>query len=344
MAKRIAKQKLLRIGYIVVLLWPCFEVACWIIGARPFKQEAYEIVSEPENCIIADSLQGFALRPGAYTVRINKGLSYKVRHNSFGRRSMPDAQDSIRKGTLSFFGCSYTYGMGVNDHETFPSLVAEQFPALKIENHAVPGFGTVQGLLQLKAMIEDGKAPDVVVFCYAGFHDQRNSMSPYYRRDLRLGYLSSSELIQEEMGSSRFPYATMQESNTNVKHLYWNDVGVWERLRMHLASVNLVLSVKEQIAEQSLPMKEVTQMLFCELKTLCDENNIEILVFGVMSNGYTKHTLEELTMHGIPTLCTEVELSDPKFNNMPFDSHPNDTAHELMATELQGFLSVHIAK
>jgi len=344
MAERSAKQKFLRVGYIVVLLWPCFEAACWIIGARPFRQDTYEILSEPQNCIAADSLYGFGLEPGRYAVHINKGLTYTVTHDSTGKREVSRTQSSNDIGVVSFFGCSYTYGMGVNDHETFTSLVARQLPAWHIKNHAVPGFGTVQGLDQLKSMIEEGNAPDIAVFCYAGFHDQRNSMSPYYQRDLRLGYLSSSASVRENMSDSRFPYALLDHGTTSRHYLLWSEGGFWERLRMQLASVNIVLSVREQIVEQSLPMKAVTQSLFHELKDLCDANHIRVFVFGVMSNAYTRETLKELEMQGMPTYCTEVEVAHPHFNNMPFDSHPNAKAHAQMALELQSFLSPYTAK
>lgn len=73
---------------------------------------------------------------------------------------------------IAVFGCSQTFGAGVEDDETYAALVAD---ALDVEvlNFGVHGFGTDQQLLYFE---RDGVqyAPDVVVLGFASYHVERN--------------------------------------------------------------------------------------------------------------------------------------------------------------------------
>ncbi len=59
-----------------------------------------------------------------------------------GKRATPLVNNP--KYYAAFLGCSYAYGMGVRDNETFIWKIAEQLPYVQCDNYGVSGYGTQQ--------------------------------------------------------------------------------------------------------------------------------------------------------------------------------------------------------
>ena len=66
------------------------------------------------------------------------------------RRITPVEDGDERDNAILFFGCSVTYGMGVNDNETLPYYVGEFAPNFQPYNYAVGGWGPQQTLVLLR--------------------------------------------------------------------------------------------------------------------------------------------------------------------------------------------------
>ncbi len=69
----------------------------------------------------------------------------KFSTDDHGRRVTPQLGNDQTKSVL-FFGCSFTFGRGLNDNETLPAYFAKLVPDLKVYNYAVPGAGPQQML------------------------------------------------------------------------------------------------------------------------------------------------------------------------------------------------------
>ncbi|MCA8943294.1 MAG: hypothetical protein KDB80_12095 [Planctomycetes bacterium] len=78
------------------------------------------------------------------------------------------------KPEIHVYGCSFCFGDGISDEETLPWKLQESFPSYRVRNLAQCGFGTVQGLLQLRRSIELGHPPAVAIFVHNPFHMFRN--------------------------------------------------------------------------------------------------------------------------------------------------------------------------
>ena len=65
---------------------------------------------------------GLSLNPGKFNVTINKKQKYNVTHTSDSLRTTGSNSD-IAKINIQLHGCSFTYGMGVNDEETYPFIL-----------------------------------------------------------------------------------------------------------------------------------------------------------------------------------------------------------------------------
>jgi hypothetical protein len=116
-------------------------------------------------------------------------LGWRVRPNVRMRSVKPGSYDAmvsttpdgLRGGTTSgpgrpriaIFGCSQTFGEGVDDADTYAARLARALPQAEVLNFGVHGYGTDQMLLRYE---RDGspRKPDVVALAFAGFHVARN--------------------------------------------------------------------------------------------------------------------------------------------------------------------------
>lgn len=105
-----------------------------------------------------------------YEVRITTSLySFLHKTNSHGLRQDKESQDKDSKILrVAFLGDSMTYGLGVENNETFPSLLDS--PSFETLNFGVIGYGPYEE----KELFEDfvvNFAPDVTVLCFLTGND-----------------------------------------------------------------------------------------------------------------------------------------------------------------------------
>ncbi len=79
------------------------------------------------------------------------------------RVSRPEL-DKKGKHHTAFFGCSYTFGEGINDDETMVYKLNDKYPNEVFDNYGVSGYGTVQSLIVMQDVLEQNKY-DLIVYC-----------------------------------------------------------------------------------------------------------------------------------------------------------------------------------
>lgn len=321
---------------IVMLL--LLEGSLRILGYRPYRTEKFSQQSDPEFWITPDSSLGFALNPGSFEVRVNKDLVFQTTHNNQGQRQLPQAAPGIYR--LGFFGCSFTYGWGVDNNSNYPALLKENFPLIAISNHAVPGYGLVQGYLQLEAMIEGDENIDLAIFGYMPFHDARNAGSNSFRLGILQGYANSNPEIVERFGPARFPYAEMNQGQIQIAYLNWNERYHHWPLRKQSALINLVQSSKEAREEDPESNRKKTLALLEATQALCEANEIEFVVCCLSSDAESEKAAKEISQLGIEVWQSPIDLTKENWTFHPVDDHPNSEAHE----ELAVYLKPKIAK
>ena len=99
-----------------------------------------------------------------------------------GRRKQPPATGR----TILFLGDSCTFGIPVNDAESFPALVQQHLPGVRTVNAGVPGYTAYQGRVLLESL---SQAPAIVVITF--WPNDRGSWD-------RLSDLEHAELIAAE--------------------------------------------------------------------------------------------------------------------------------------------------
>jgi hypothetical protein len=123
--------------------------------------------------------------PGQHGVRRFPGVfTYRYSNNSLGWRGRREYQ--LQKQTryrVLFLGDSFTYGIGVNDGQTFPARVEKELKAdrlsVEVMNAGCPGKGTDYEL-KLFQTVGYKFHPDLTVLCFFCNDFQDNARGEYY--------------------------------------------------------------------------------------------------------------------------------------------------------------------
>ncbi len=319
--------------YYPILTFVCFELALLILGYRRYQTVDYQVDMQPAYAYLADDSLGIALKPGNYSIVLNNAVHFDAIHTTENRRFTPGATPDSNKAKVTFLGCSFTYGYGVNDNETFAANIQENHPEWQLENQGVIGYGTVQSLLQLEKIILEGET-DAVLLNFSSFHFMRNSLSQTYRKNLKLGYAHSSESVDTVMADAKFPYINScdcepQFANWSNMHENWYG-------REYLASINWFQTMSEQYKDAKLDEVALTTCLFEKMQKMCKQANIK---FGLVC---LDQTAETKTLHAnlpsLPWLDVKFDFEDDTQTFAPHDSHPNAIGHLTIATKIDPFL------
>lgn len=86
--------------------------------------------------------------------RDHLGLVYDfhVSRDEFGFRTVPQSQKAPKTNHLVIGGCSFAFGIGVNDHETMAAQLAKKFPNTHTVNLGIPGGGPSNSLWQWESL------------------------------------------------------------------------------------------------------------------------------------------------------------------------------------------------
>ncbi|HOC74144.1 MAG TPA: hypothetical protein PKL54_15120, partial [Candidatus Hydrogenedentes bacterium] len=145
------------------------------------------LVQDGEGTILGESALSWELTPNG-TVRCiakwGETLIYDVRGrtDAAGRRLTPcTAEKGDDAPVAAFFGCSMTFGQGVEDDETLPARFCAHAPDWQAVNYGVYGYGPQHMWLQIcknGALREFSGRRGVVVYSFIDHHLERLVGSP----------------------------------------------------------------------------------------------------------------------------------------------------------------------
>ncbi|MGP0076810.1 MAG: hypothetical protein ACLPWF_33265 [Bryobacteraceae bacterium] len=228
-------------------------------------------------------------------------------------------QPATGEKTLAAFGCSFTYGIAVEDGETFCSLLQGMFPTWRVENHGVPGYGQSRNLIQLERYTQWNK-PELVTFCWIRHHLFRNVA------DINLVKLTTENMM-------------------------WSSTGEFPELRLPRATLDTNGAL--QMRSVRVPRKELLGIDFSDFATdqhyadqvcfrLFERANSIVTGYGgnffvtVLRPQLSEWLAGRLAETGIPVL--DASLSGDEYLCLPDDTHPNALAHRLYAERLRDYL------
>ena len=169
------------VAYCAVVFGLLFLVAEGLVrwrGAAPWDPQPAALRVDPGGRLYqTDPELGYRMLPGRYTVRFPTGFGFDVPHGEDSLRIVREPARPTPAGApeLWIFGCSFSYGWGVDDSAVYAWQVQQMLPDWAVVNFSVNGYGTLQSLRQLERGLAEREAPAVVVLAYAAFHDERNT-------------------------------------------------------------------------------------------------------------------------------------------------------------------------
>lgn len=154
------------------------QIWSWVSGAGGGQLKKFESRNEwLDNFTTAHERYGQAGLPGASAQHVKHAFDVTYHLDADGYRVMP--QPARPEYQLALVGCSYAFGHGVEDDETFPALLATQaWRQCRVRNHSLPGWGTVQACLQVEDLLASPDPPQCIAYAWITHHLHRN----YLRR------------------------------------------------------------------------------------------------------------------------------------------------------------------
>jgi len=205
------------------------------------------------------------------------------------------------------FGCSFAWGEGVDDDETFPWLIAEQLPAFSVVNFAGPGYGTTHALIRLREALEEENRAVIAVLAHGSFHGERNVLSPQWR------WIMNLSLSAEGVWGPPIAYPAARLSTDGKLVLEEQFLGgIWSGLvgkSAFLNTIRLWLVLKSPaMARSRSEAPIVSRALLKEFAEQCSRHGVTCLIAGLIQDEVTREDLAFCERIGVPALDISVTL------------------------------------
>jgi len=326
--------RLLALSLGLVIAMALGEIIARLAGFHPWKPEPFDIEVTPGGQFFkTHKLLGYTTLPGQFQLTLPEGYHFEVTHDRTGLRlTAPQAAHADTLPQVWVFGGSYTHGWSVNDAETYLWHVQEALLAYHILNFGVPGYGTLQSLLQFKARLGTSQKPEAVLLAYASFHHERNVSARSWRKTLapynRLGplhhpFAEMTDAGELHIGHKRLDYRPFPFMDCSaLSHKLEQDYNLWQL--------------------KNLQSRAVTEALIRQFARQCEAQAIPFALVILITDPVTEAMERFCEAQGIPTVNITVDTRLPQNTNLPHDSHPSARAHGQYAEQLTTFLRIFL--
>lgn len=233
--------------------------------------------------------------PNMVARQVHRDFSVTYRLDAEGWRRLPAPPPRSARGEVWILGCSFTFGAGVEDHETYAyQLASEAWPTTRVRSFAFSGWGTTNAYLVLKDYLSRGLRPDVVLYGWISHHRERN-----YLRQSWFGPNNAQLVPHFEAEEGRLRWLGFEENAAAS----WPD--------------GPALDEKEFA---------VTEALIREMVRLCKEHGIPfvLVVLQNLEDRVTRNLAGEPGLH----ILDVSRMSNVVY---PRDGHPMATWHQAIA-------------
>ncbi len=276
-----------------------------------------------------DKLLGYRLHADTYVTSkkyYGNDVVYDVAYTigNDGLRVSPLANSERLMGSVLFFGCSFTFGIGVNDDETLPYQVGRLSKGLyRIYNFGVGGYGPHQMLSAIEHRIVEHLTvgpplPTVAIYQAIPDHIQRaaglvfwDKQGPRYILDHK-----GNVVFSGNFDDGKIPGQITKQLNKS--HIYRK---IFERQRtINNNDIALFLGIVKN-------SKELLEKQY--------HAEFHIIFWDDPHDEFLEKTLEELrrsqfSVHLVSDILPNYK-NDPSRYKIARDGHPNANAHKILA-------------
>lgn len=232
-----------------------------------------------------------------------------------------------RKGGRPAFvmaGCSYTYGWGIDDAETYAWRLQQRFPELEVLNYGTPAYGTYQSLLRIEQVLAETPAPRYVFYGFIAAHEERNVASAEWLRVLAL---------YNERGYATTPYVTWSPRGL-VRHSpssHWTLPG-----RESSAAITAAeeLGMHWLARARTADRRRATEALLVEMNGAARQRGARFVVGLLEASGPTReHYAEFLMAQRIPFI--DIAFPRTQAYKIAGEEHPNGAMNARWAESIE---------
>lgn len=260
--------------------------------------------------------------------------TYTIDSNGLRIGPVLGGSDKLQEGVL-FFGCSFTFGVGVDDNQTMPYLVGKlSHGEYRTYNFGFPGYGPHQMLAQLENRTEEGIPgckPKFAVYQAICAHVERAIGKASYdlhgpRYSLKLdGQVGLTGHFDDMDKGVSFAHALALISNEleqslivqriERKHSYSNnDIDLYVR----------IVDAARTVFESRYPGSRFYVIFWDDAEH--KDKTTNAILNGLYAKGIRVHLISRI----LPDLIN----SESKYQLNEYDGHPNPLAYELIAKYL----------
>ena len=311
------------------------EIVVRLLGFKPFNPTPPKIQVEPGGKFFTlKPAGGYTQLPGKFKVTLATGYSFTVTHGTNALRIThpPTPPGEPRKKEIWLMGCSLTHGWSLNDEDTYPWLVQQQFPEYEVVNCGIEGYGTLQTRLQFQELLEQRGKPEIVVLAYGTFHDFRNTF-------IRIRQKAIAPL--NRLGPMQQPYARFNRQG-GLDYLMAPVVYREWPLMRYSALVNFFEDRYDAWEARRARSEWISAELILRFAHYCREQGIQFVLAGISSD--SGGMLEFCRERGVEVVNISVVLAEPGNTNLPHDNHPSAKANRVYAERLTDCLRAVVAR
>lgn len=268
----------------------------------------------PSNLFENDPELYGRLRPNGSEEVMVLGRRVRMEADASGCRPVL-GQPRLGEKTVAVYGCSFTFGAGVNFDETFCSRLQTAFAVWRIENHGVSGYAGQRNLIQLERNARWSGA-EYVTFCWIPDHLRRNVAA--------INIVQRTSVLAPAGAQQRpFPRAVISPDGS----LAYRKI---KFPRPDLVGIDL-----SDFLPDPYYLDLVAAKIFQRAHQIVVEAGGSFFVTtlrGELSRGLAS----SLEQGGIPVV--DASLSGEQYWLSPDDAHPNAAAHQIYAERIGNYL------
>ncbi len=212
--------------------------------------------------------KGFYQYPGVY--------DYTYTNDASARRITSKDKVTNYEKTVMLIGDSFTYGIGVNDQETFAFQLQNKLKSdgIQIVNCGTPGKGTDYALKYYQVFKEEVK-PDVVIYM-SHFNDlQDNFREYYYERN-------EGSTLKEKKFDAAFYDRKKSISKSSVYRWFGRNSHLFSLVKSFVVTVMMpahVIAYEEDFENKDA--NDFTTLILDNLKSALENDNVEFHTFYI---------------------------------------------------------------
>jgi hypothetical protein len=324
--------KLLAIYFFVfIILFFIIEFIFRLSGEKPFDPAVTIEKITPNNPIINDTLIGYSLLPGKYTLHYKNGYSFNTTHTKFGERRTSNADEFEGLPKIAIYGDSNFYGFGLEDHQSWPYLLQQN----QVINHAIFGHSLYLNYLKFKNKIESGESPIAAVFLIASYDFGRQTMNAQARK-----YFVVNQKI-----ANVYKYPCLEIVNGKlIQKQQPLHSSIVNELSRYSSFSNFVETRINTILDNRIDYKTISNAVLDSIITISRKNHIEPVFALMYDDQPTQVIKQKLDKLKCKNVFINYDLSDKKYSLLPFDNHPNAYTHTLYFKKIDSLIHPIIQK